>query len=129
MNLPGVLLLLVTLCFSVIGLFIKCIRWFALGLLLISVGFIILRYKMEERWTKAFDSIPESASYESVIAIAGTPTTVSKSPNGPYGYSLIQKHPEIVREAWYISFFAPEQYVFGFGKDGKLLDRYRYSSP
>jgi hypothetical protein len=129
MNLLGVLLLLSLLLFSFVGLFFRNIRWIALVCLIASIGFTIVRWRIECNWTQAFDSIPKNATIDSVVKVAGKPTFISTDPRGPLGYSMMKDRPSIIREAWYISFFFPEQYVFGFDQRDLLIDRCHYSSP
>jgi hypothetical protein len=81
------------------------------------------------RWAQEFSAAPEGASAEQVIAALGRPSIIADSNKSPFGYSLANNNKNVKKEFWYVSFFLPEQFDFGFDERGLLIDRYHYVSP
>jgi uncharacterized membrane protein len=129
MNVIGILALLAVFIAGVAFMVFRRMRLIGFLLLVSAVTFVGYQWTKESKWRNQFQAVPTGAPLDVVIAMVGEPSVISDSAHSPFGYSLSDSDKRIISEAWYVSFFFPEQYTFGFDNQGKLLRRYRYVSP
>ncbi len=129
MNIIGVLALLIAFITGVAFIVFRRTRLIGLLFLVSAVSFVGYQWMEEYRWRNQFKEVPTRASLNVVISMLGEPSVLSDSKHPPFGYSLSDNDKRIVSEAWYVSFFFPEQHAFGFDNQGMLVRRYRYVSP
>ena len=129
MNVIGVLALLIVIILGIVFTIFWRTRLVGILFLVSAVGFMSFQWSKESIWSNKFETIPNEASLEIVISMLGEPSVLAESSKPPFGYSLADSDNRIAKEAWYVSFFFPEQYTFGFDTDGKLVRKYHYTSP
>ena len=129
MNVIGVLALLTGFIAGIAFLFFQRTRVIGVLFVISAVTFTGYQWMIESRWDNRFKAVPAGASMDVVISMLGKPSVIADSAHPPFGYSLSNNDKRIIRETWYVSFFFPQQYTFGFDNKGKLVRRYQYSSP
>mgnify|MGYP006269629811 CR=1 FL=1 len=127
MNIIGLFILAIALLGGLVCLFIKRLRIPALVILLCSGTFAAWQWQKEAEWENNFERVPSGASIQQVIDMLGTPSIISNPSNPPFGYSL--KNKDVKKELWYVSFYLPHQFTFGFDEHDRLIDRYHFVSP
>jgi hypothetical protein len=129
MNLIGIIILLIVIVLGVVGILSKDKRKIGIVMLLCSIAFCFWQWHKEIKWAQEFAKVPNGVLAHEVIIALGRPSIIADSNQPPLGYSLADKNKNVKKELWYISFWLPEQYDFGFDEHGKLIDRYHYVSP
>jgi len=129
MNVIGVAGLLLALLIGAILIFFKKPRIVGVLLLVCGIGFGGWQWRREDRWSHGFSTLRDGASQEEVVTLLGHPTFRASSEMPPFGYSLSDRNKNVKMEFWYVSFFVPQQFTFGFDARGILIDRYQYASP
>lgn len=129
MNLIGMLGLLSALITGLILLWVRRHKSIAIILIMAVIVFSSLQYLVEAHWLHGFEAVQDGATLEMVISMMGNPTIIAESTAPPFGYTLSYYDKRVTREAWYVSFFFPAQYVMGFDANGRLISRYQYVSP
>ena len=122
----------VVFCVLLVGAVCACIRKVRMAgvtMLVASIAVAAWQWQKEERWSRGFASVRDGASMEEVVATLGRPTIAADSDKPPFGYSLATPTNGVRKELWYVSWFAPEQFDFGFDGRGILVVRYHYVSP
>jgi hypothetical protein len=129
MNVLGIFILLIAIITGFLWTLSKGLRKRGIVLLLCAIAFCAWQWQKEKRWERQFPVVPQGASIEQVIAALGRPSIIADSSKSPLGYSLTQHNKNVRKELWYVSFYFPEQFDFGFDEHGLLIDRYHYVSP
>jgi hypothetical protein len=131
MNLPGVLGLLAVLVLGILFLFFRIVR--RAGILAISVSIAIFGYHLwrMDKYARGFESSHPGSSREEVEALMGPPADITDCSPGVYStHGVAAKQiPGCAQLFWYHSFLLPEQWLYAFNSQGKVIFQYEYSSP
>lgn len=129
MNVVGIIGLLLGFLIGVIFVFVKKLRIIGVAVLVCGIGFGLWQWRKEERWSRGFATAQDGSSQDQISALLGSPTSSANSATPPFGYSLAHRDKRVKKEFWYVSFYFPEQFTFGFDERGVLVARARYASP
>ncbi len=100
-----------------------------LTLVILAIAFTALRLGVERQWATKFSSLPDGLAEAELRDRLLWETFDFSDGKSPVGYSLHEHTPSVKHEVWYVQFFQPGQYAFGFDESGRLVVRYHYQSP
>jgi hypothetical protein len=108
----------------------KKVLTFSLFVFVLGVcGYILLS---KNGPTEAMQSLPIGSSYDDLLALVGEPSYVTDGTEGPErGFKKYQEQriSGCVKEVWYENALKlPSKYAFCFSADGKLVNKYHWSS-
>jgi hypothetical protein len=129
MCLIGVLILAGVVLLGTVFACLPRMRKTGIALLTLALGFTCIRVVAEKVWKNRFEMLPDGTSAQAVRDAIWWKTFEFEDGKCPMGYSLHQKDSRVKKEIWFVEFFFPGQYAFGFDSSGKLINRFHYQSP
>jgi hypothetical protein len=102
------------------------------GLLLLPVALGSVWGWSVYAYVRPYERVARGDSESQVLSLFGKPDRVTGPPENVAWDSDVSLHAnqgECVRVFWYIPPIALEQYTVGFDAGGRVVSKYRYSSP